>query len=97
MDVAFYLKRTICRQYEVFTQIFFGCRMIRRNELDQFIKRLVTGDEKWITYKNIKQKRLWSRAGQSSQKVAEPALTIRNVLLSVLWEWKEATPMWQDA
>ncbi|XP_043062966.1 histone-lysine N-methyltransferase SETMAR-like isoform X1 [Drosophila yakuba] len=46
--------------------------LLKRNELDPFLKRMVTGDEKWITYDNIKRKRSWSKAGESSQTVAKP-------------------------
>ncbi|GFV73264.1 histone-lysine N-methyltransferase SETMAR [Trichonephila clavipes] len=30
--------------------------LAKRNEIDPFLKRMVTGDEKWVTYDNIVQK-----------------------------------------
>ncbi|XP_044313283.1 histone-lysine N-methyltransferase SETMAR-like [Drosophila rhopaloa] len=38
--------------------IINACDMpLKRNELDPVLKPMVTGDEKWITYDNIKRKR----------------------------------------
>lgn len=31
--------------------------LLNRNKVDPFLKRMVTGDEKWITYDNVKRKR----------------------------------------
>ncbi|KAK6042414.1 hypothetical protein COOONC_20081, partial [Cooperia oncophora] len=32
----------------------------KRNENDPFLKRLITGDEKWVAYNNFKRKRAWN-------------------------------------
>ena len=50
--------------------------LLKRNKLDPFLKRMVTGDEKWITY------------DRPSRTVAKPGLTARKVLLCVWWDWK---------
>ena len=35
-----------------------SCDLLKkRNENDPFLKRLITGDEKWVVYDNIKRKR----------------------------------------
>ena len=49
---------------------------------------MVTGDEKWITYDNVKRKRSWSKSGEAAQTVAKPGLTARKVLLCVWWDWQ---------
>ena len=61
--------------------------LLNRNKIDPFLKRTVTGDEKWITYDNVKRKQSWSKSGETAQ-VAKPGLTARNVLLCVLWDWQ---------
>ncbi|XP_026830642.1 histone-lysine N-methyltransferase SETMAR-like [Ooceraea biroi] len=33
--------------------------LLKRNENNPFLKRIVTGDEKWIVYKNVERKRSW--------------------------------------
>jgi len=61
---------------------------VKRNEIDPFLKRDITGDEKWITYDTRKRKRLWIRDGEPSQTFAKPGLTSKKVLLCVWWDWK---------
>ncbi|GFT70369.1 histone-lysine N-methyltransferase SETMAR [Trichonephila clavipes] len=58
--------------------------LAKRNEIDPFLKRMVTGDEKGVTYYNIVRKRSWSKCGEADQTVAKPGLTDRKVLLSLL-------------
>ena len=62
--------------------------LLKRNEIEPFLKRMITSDEKWITYDNNVRKRSWSKPGEASQTVAKPVLTPRNVMLSVWWDWK---------
>ena len=35
---------------------------------------MVTGDEKSVTYDNVKRKRSWSKNGEAAQTVAKPGL-----------------------
>ena len=60
--------------------------LLYRNKIDPFLKRMVTGDEKWITYDNVKRKQSWSKSGEAAQTVAKPGLTARKVLLCVWWD-----------
>ncbi|KAJ0177351.1 hypothetical protein K1T71_007360 [Dendrolimus kikuchii] len=62
--------------------------LLRRNETVPFLKKLITGDEKWITYDKNVRKRSWSKAGQASQTVAKPGLTRNKVMLCKWWDWK---------
>ncbi|KAJ0175163.1 hypothetical protein K1T71_009304 [Dendrolimus kikuchii] len=62
--------------------------LLRHNETEPFLKKLITDDEKWITYDNNVRKRSWSKAGQASQTVAKPGLTRNKVMLCVWWDWK---------
>ncbi|KAL0852079.1 hypothetical protein ABMA28_000324 [Loxostege sticticalis] len=62
--------------------------LLRRNETEPFLKKLITGDEKWITYDKNVRKRSWSKAGQASQTVAKPGLTSNKVMLCLWWDWK---------
>lgn len=62
--------------------------LAKRNEIDPFLKRMVTGDEKWVTYDNIVRKRSWSKRGEAAQTVAKPGLTARKVLLCIWWDLK---------
>lgn len=60
----------------------------KRNEIEPFLKRLITGDEKWIRYENIVRKRSWGKRGERSQTTAKPGLTLNKVMLSIWWDWK---------
>ncbi|QQP53934.1 Putative DD34D transposase, partial [Caligus rogercresseyi] len=62
--------------------------LLNCNKIDPFLKRIVTGDEKWVTYENVKRKRSWSNPGESVQTVVKPGLTVRKVLLCVWWDWQ---------
>ena len=35
--------------------------LIRCERNDPFLKRIVTGDENWVVYNNVKRKRSWSK------------------------------------
>ena len=62
--------------------------LLKRNDIEPFLKRLITGDEKWITYDNNVRKRSWTKRNEAPQTVAKPKLTPRKVMLSVWWDWK---------
>ncbi|GFX63852.1 putative DD34D transposase [Trichonephila clavipes] len=48
-----------------------------------FFKRMVTGDEKWVTLDNIVGKQSWSKRGEAAQTVAKHGLISRKVLLCI--------------
>ncbi|GFU22871.1 putative DD34D transposase [Trichonephila clavipes] len=41
--------------------------MTKRKEIDPFLKRMVIGDEKWVTYDNIVRKQSWSKRDEAAQ------------------------------
>ncbi|GFX30520.1 pro-neuregulin-2, membrane-bound isoform [Trichonephila clavipes] len=49
----------------------------KRNKIDPFLKRRVTGDEKCIPYDNIVRKRSWSKRGEAAQTMVKQGLTAR--------------------
>ena len=62
--------------------------MLKRNEESPFLKQLITGDEKWIIYINIKRKRSWVKPNDSPIQQPKADLHPKKVLLSVWWDWK---------
>ncbi|KAL9919300.1 histone-lysine N-methyltransferase SETMAR-like [Glossina fuscipes] len=61
--------------------------LLKRNELEPFLQRLITSDEKWITYDNAR-KRSWSKREEAPPAMENPAPTARKVMLCVWWDWK---------
>ncbi|GFU58631.1 histone-lysine N-methyltransferase SETMAR [Trichonephila clavipes] len=63
--------------------------LAKRNEIEPFLKRVVTGDEKWVTYDKIVPKRSWSKSVEAAKTVVKLGLTVRKLLLCIWWNWKE--------
>ncbi|XP_011062522.1 PREDICTED: histone-lysine N-methyltransferase SETMAR-like [Acromyrmex echinatior] len=61
----------------------------QRNEIEPILKRMMTADEKWITYDNRTRKRSWIKEGEKAQAIAKPIiLTMKKVMLCVWRNWK---------
>ena len=43
--------------------------LYKRNEYDPFLKRIVTGNEKWIIYNNVVRKRSWGKRDRKSTRL----------------------------
>ncbi|XP_033179973.1 histone-lysine N-methyltransferase SETMAR-like, partial [Bombus impatiens] len=62
--------------------------LLKRNEIDPFLKRLITGDEKWVVYNNINWKRSWMMQDQSAQTTPKVEIHQKEIMLSVWWDYK---------
>jgi len=67
--------------------------LLKRNEIEPFLKRMITDGEKWITYDNPTRKRSWIKKGEKAQAIAKPGLTRKKVMLCVLWTERESFTM----
>ncbi|GFV64630.1 histone-lysine N-methyltransferase SETMAR [Trichonephila clavipes] len=68
-EVRFKKKLGVWVQYQKTAKIMMDRISIsevfeKRNEIDSFLKRIMTGDEKWVTDGNIVRKRSWSKRGK---------------------------------
>lgn len=63
--------------------------LLKRNEIEPFLKRLITGDEKWIKEDNNVRNRSWSKQGEASNTIAKLGLASRKVILPLWWDWKK--------
>ncbi|GFW83697.1 hypothetical protein TNCV_668101 [Trichonephila clavipes] len=59
--------------------------LANQKEIDPFLKRMVTGDEKRVTYDKIVRKRSWSKCGEAGQTMTKPRLTDRKILLHIIF------------
>ena len=45
--------------------------LLKRNETDPFLKRIITGDEKWVVYDNLVRKRSWSKRDEPAKSTSK--------------------------
>ncbi|CAK9803068.1 Histone-lysine N-methyltransferase SETMAR [Anthophora quadrimaculata] len=62
--------------------------LLKRNETDPFLKSLITGDEKWIVYNNVNQKRSWVMKDEPVQATSKAEIHQKKIMLSVWWDYK---------
>ena len=71
------------------TQRINICDLLKKcNENDPFLKRLITGDEKWVVYNNVNGKRSRSKPGEPAQTTSKADIHQKKVMLSVWWDYK---------
>jgi len=54
---------------------------LKRNEIEPFLKRIITGDEKWIVYDNINRKRSWSKRNEPAQTTSKAELHQKKIIV----------------
>ena len=59
---------------------------LKRYEFYPFLKRIITGDEKWIVYNNVARKRLWSKYDETPQATLKAELHQKKIMMSVWWD-----------
>jgi histone-lysine N-methyltransferase SETMAR len=60
--------------------------LLSRQEQEPFLRRIVTGDEKWVLYTNVKRRNQWLTPGQKPVPTTKPGLHPNKVLLCVWWD-----------
>ena len=58
--------------------------LLARNKIEPFLNRMITGDEKWITYNNIVRKRAYCEFGKPS--TSKLNLTLNKRMLCIWWD-----------
>ena len=62
--------------------------LLKHNKNVPFLKQIVTGDEKWILYNNVEQKRSWGKQNEPPPTTRKASLHPKKVMLCVWWDWK---------
>lgn len=75
-------------QRNLIDRISISETLLKRNEIDPFLKQIITGDEKWVKYKNIVRKKSWNKHDEPPQTTSKPELMANKVMLRVWWDWK---------
>ncbi|PIO60600.1 hypothetical protein TELCIR_17900 [Teladorsagia circumcincta] len=58
--------------------------LLKRNKNEPFLKRMVTGDEKWIMYNNVEREQSWSHPGEPPQTTLKAKIQLRKITCAVL-------------
>ncbi|GFV10856.1 histone-lysine N-methyltransferase SETMAR [Trichonephila clavipes] len=45
--------------------------LLKRHGNNPFLKRIITGDEKWVVYNNVKRKRSWSKKDKPAKTISK--------------------------
>ena len=62
--------------------------LLKRNEIDPFLKRIITGDGKCVIYDNVVRKRSWNKRDKPAQSTLKADIHQKKVMLSVWWNFK---------
>ena len=68
--------------------------LLERHNKSPFLNRIVTCDEKWVSYKNPVNKKQWLTPGQPSVSTPKPDWRQRRILLCVWW-WRGGVIHWE--
>ena len=67
--------------------------LLKHNENIPFLKQIVTGDEKWVLYNNVEQKRSWGKQNEPPPTTPKANLHPKRVKLCIWRDWKESSIM----
>ncbi|KFD48898.1 hypothetical protein M513_10261 [Trichuris suis] len=70
---------------QMFRRLEVCSSLLRRNETDSFLDRIVTVDEKWVLYDNRRRSWQWLGSDEPPRKFPKPPLHMRKTMLIVFW------------
>ena len=62
--------------------------LLKRKENGRFLKRIITGDAKWVVYDNVVRKRILGKRDELAQSTLKADIHQKKVMLSVWWDFK---------
>ncbi|XP_011060050.1 PREDICTED: GATA zinc finger domain-containing protein 16-like [Acromyrmex echinatior] len=67
--------------------------LLKRNKIELFLKRMITDDEKWITYNNRTRKRSWIKKRKKAQAIAKLELTTKKMCVEYTYNkcWESSS------
>jgi histone-lysine N-methyltransferase SETMAR len=69
-------------------------QLLQRYQEESFLDRIVTCDEKWVSYKNPVNKKQWLTPGEPTPQTPKPDWRQRRVMLCVWW-WRGGVIHWE--
>jgi histone-lysine N-methyltransferase SETMAR len=62
--------------------------LLFRQKHEPFLDRIVTGDEKWVRYVNVRRRRQWLDPGQKLFPNVKPDMHPKKIMLCIWWDMK---------
>ena len=62
--------------------------ILNHNQSNSFLKRIITGDEKWIVYNNVVHKRSWTKKDEPPPSTPKANIHQKKIMLFVWWNYK---------
>jgi [histone H3]-lysine36 N-dimethyltransferase SETMAR len=62
--------------------------LLSRFKKVNFLKQIITADEKWILYANVQRKKQWLTPGQKPQPTPKSGLHPKKIMLSIWWDYR---------
>ena len=62
--------------------------LLFRQKHEPFLDRIVTGDEKWVCYVNVRRRRQWLDPGQKPFPNVKPDMHPKKIMLCIWWDMK---------
>jgi len=67
-------------------RVTIASSLLSRNTREPFLDRIVTGDEKWVLYVNVKRRKQWLSRGQTPLPTAKLGLHPKKIMLCIWWD-----------
>ena len=64
------------------------CHQATHGHKQHFLYRIITGDEKWCLYINMKQRKEWVAPGDTPKPRVKPDLHPRKTMICIWWDWE---------
>lgn len=70
------------------TRVTICTSLLTRRRTTQWLRNVITGDEKWVLYINHSRKRQWVQAGERALPDESPGPHPKKIMLSIFWDYK---------
>ncbi|UMM23471.1 hypothetical protein L5515_004175 [Caenorhabditis briggsae] len=77
-------RRTMCEVKKLRCDLSLS--ILTREPTTDLIKKIITGDEKWVLYVNHTRKRQWVPAGEAAESDPKGELHEKKIMLSIWWD-----------